>query len=186
MERYQSTPAIVIKIKTYKESDLLVTLLTPRLGKITALAKGAKNIKSSRLGSLQLGNLIKVHLYYKNDRLWLSESITTTQFLKDKKNLTQLNLLFYFLEIINNLVADNQHLEGIYPSAENLIKAINNNQLYDFIDHEIKFIKLIGFGIPSDIVITFNQKNYAKCQQLIKNHLESIIEKPLESSKLFQ
>ena len=74
MERYQSTLGIVINKRTSKENDLLVTVLTPKSGKIVALAKGAKNIKSSRLGNLQLGNTIKIQLYQKNDFNWISET----------------------------------------------------------------------------------------------------------------
>ena len=100
MEKYQNTIGIVINKKTVKETDLLITLLTPQYGKIIALAKGAKNIKSSRLSSLQLGNTIKVQLYKKNDYVWLSEAKTIIPFLQFDKSLTQINLLFYFLEIL--------------------------------------------------------------------------------------
>ena len=96
MDRYTSTIGLVINKKTSKEADLVITLLTPKMGKIVALAKGAKNIKSSRLGNLQLGNLIKVQLYQKNNFIWLSESQNIDSFLQTKKNLAQLNLLFYF------------------------------------------------------------------------------------------
>ena len=65
MERYQSTLAIVIKKRTFHDADYMVTLLTPDLGKITCLAKGVKNLKSHRLGTLELGNVIKAHLYNK-------------------------------------------------------------------------------------------------------------------------
>lgn len=186
MPHFQNTPGIVIKTKTIKESDIFVTLLTPNLGKITVLAKGAKNIKSSRLGSLQLGNIIKAQLYQKNDFLWLSESITLSQFLHTKKNLTQLNLLFYFLELLNYFVADNQQINLIYPISEKVITAINHNNLADFIKYEIEFIRTLGFGLPSGIQKTFDDKDFIGCQKLIKIHLESIIEKPLQSSKLFK
>ncbi len=185
MERYRNTSGIIIKIKTVKESDLLVTLLTSDMGKINVLAKGAKNIKSKRLGSLQLGNTVKIHLYQKNEFLWLSEISTITQFLRDKKNLTQLNLLFYFLEILNEIVADNQHLEGIFPIVSNLIQSINDNHFEKFIQNEIAFIQILGFGLPDKITVLYQQKKYTDCQQLIKHHLESIIEKPLHSNKLF-
>ena len=82
MDKYQSTECIVINRKNSKEIDSLITLLTPQNGKIVALAKGAKNIKSSRLGSLQLGNIIKAHLYQKNDFSWISETQTIHQFLQ--------------------------------------------------------------------------------------------------------
>jgi DNA repair protein RecO (recombination protein O) len=186
MDKYQNTIGIVINKKTIKETDLLVTLLTPKNGKIITLAKGAKNIKSSRLSSLQLGNIIKVQLYQKNDFLWLSESQTITPFLQHNKNLTQINLLFYFLEILNRLIAENQQIEGIYKISQEIINAINQNQLNRYIKNEIIFIEKLGFGLPDEINQYFLKKDYKTTQQLIKGFFESIIEKPLESNKLFK
>jgi len=185
MERYENTLGIVIKSFDSRESDLKVTLLTPALGKIIVTAKGAKNIKSSRLGSLQLGNIIKAHLYKKGDYLWLSESTTISQFLQQPKHLAQINLLFYFLEILNAFVADNQYIPDVYEISEKIIKAISDNQLAQFINYEIEFIDTLGFGLPQNILDTYKNKDYVVCQKLIRQHLESIIEKPLQSSKLF-
>jgi len=186
MDKYQNTIGIVINKKTVKETDLLITLLTPRLGKIVALAKGAKNIRSSRLSSLQLGNTIKVQLYQKNDFLWLSEAQTITPFLQSEKNLTQINLLFYFLEILNHLIAENQQIENIYKISQEIIDAINQNQLNRYIKNEILFLETLGFGVPNEINQYFEKQDYKTTQQLIKGFFESIIEKPLESNKLFK
>lgn len=186
MDKYKSTEAIVINHRNYKEKDILVTFLTPYNGKMVALAKGVKNIKSSRLGSLQLGNIIKVHLYQKNDFFWVSETKTIDQFLQNAKNLTQLNLLFYFLEILNRLIAENQHTPNIYIISKNIINSINHNKIHDYIKNEILFLETLGFGLPEEIIPTFNKKDYKKTQQLIKQFFESIIEKPLESNKLFK
>ncbi len=186
MERYQSTLAIVINKKTSKESDLFVTLLTPKLGKITALAKGAKNIKSSRLGNLQLGNTIKVQLYQKNNFNWIAESQNIIPFMQTNKSLAQLNLLFYFLEIVNQMIAENQHIEKVFDISQNIINAINKNFLSTYIQNEINFLEVLGFGLPLEIKETFTQKDYRNSQKLIKRFFESIIEKPLESNKLFK
>jgi DNA repair protein RecO len=186
MDRYHSTLGIVINKKTVKETDLLVTLLTPKDGKLIALAKGAKNIKSSRQSSLQLGNIVKTNLYYKNEYVWLSEAKTLEPFLQSDKSLAQINLLFYFLEILNRLIADNQQIEGIYQISKNIIDAINNNHVGLYIKNEILFLETLGFGVPDDIVSYFNKKDYRTTQQLIKRFFESIIEKPLESNKLFK
>lgn len=186
MDKYQNTIGIIINKKTVKETDLLITLLTPKQGKIIALAKGAKNIKSSRLGSLQLGNTIKVQLYQKNDFLWLSEAQTVTPFLQNQKNLTQINLLFYFLEILNRLIAENQHIDHIYQISQEIVDAINQNQLNRYIKNEILFLETLGFGVPEEINKYFQKKDYKTTQQLIKRFFESIIEKPLESNKLFK
>ena len=186
MDRYKSTLGIVINKKTIKESDILVTLLTPTDGKIVALAKGAKNIKSSRLGNIQLGNIIKAHLYQKENFLWLSESQNISPFLQNDKNLAQLNLLFYFLEIVNRLIAENQHIEKIFDISQNIIDAINKNLINKYIQNEINFLEVLGFGVPPEIKDTFSQKDYKNSQRLIKKYFESIIEKPLESNKLFK
>jgi len=186
MDKYKTTEAIVINHRSLKEVDSLITLLTPRDGKIVALAKGAKNIRSTRLGSLQLGNTIKVHLYQKNDFIWISEAQTINQFLQTDKSLTQLNLLFYFLEIINRFIAENQQIEGIYTISKNIIESINKNQVNRYIENEIKLLDNLGFGTPPEINTSFAKKDYPVTQKLIKNFFESIIEKPLESNKLFK
>jgi len=186
MDKYRNTIGIVINKKTIKETDLLITLLTPRNGKIVTLAKGAKNIKSSRLSSLQLGNTIKAQLYQKNDFLWLSEAKTITPFLQSEKNLTQINLLFYFLEILNRFIAENQQIENIYQISQEIIDAINQNQLNRYIKNEILFLEALGFGVPNEINLYFQKKDYKTTQQLIRGFFESIIEKPLESNKLFK
>lgn len=185
MSRYFTTLALVIKKHTLKESDLLITLLTPFQGKIVTLAKGAKTIKSKRLSTLQLGNTIKVQIYNRNGYRWLSESQTINSFLKNQKTLIQSNLLFYFLEILNQFIAENQQIDNIYQISQNIIKSIQNNSFNKFIKYEIDFIQILGFGLPKKIPALYESKNYRQCQQAIKSFLESIIQKPLTSNKLF-
>ncbi len=186
MSPYSSTTAIVINKSKTKEADIFVTLLTPYRGKITALAKGAQNIKSSRLSALQLGNIVKVSLYQKNDFNWLSQARTITPFLQTKKNLAQVGLLFYLLEIINRSLAENQNLDNVYPICQNIIAAINKNQTASYLKNEIALISSLGFGLPPEINQAFAQKNYRQTQQYIQKFFESIIEQPLESPKLFR
>ncbi len=186
MNQYTSSVGIVINKKRLRESDLLITLLTPSQGKVVALAKGAQNIKSNRLGSLQLGNIVKVTLYKKNESTWISEAQTINQFLLNPKNLTQINLMFYFLEFLNQVTVENQQVDEIYHSTVKVIDSINKNELKRYISEEINFIKILGFGIPPEIEKYHEAKDYKTTQQLIKGYLESIIEKPLESNKLFK
>lgn len=186
MSRYSNTIGIVINKRKVHESDLLITLLTPNKGKILALAKGVQNIKSNRLGSLQLGNTIKAQIYTKNENAWISEAQSVTQFLQKEKSLTQINLLFYFLEILNHFIADNQQIEGVFPISQKIIQAINQNKFKNYILNEMNFIKILGFGLPPEIEKYYEKEDYRTAQNLIKTFLESIIEKPLESNKLFK
>lgn len=185
MSPYVSTESIVINKRNHKDSNLQITLLSPKLGKISCLAIGVKNIKSSRLGALQLGNIIKCSLYTKNNFYWIAEAKASDSFLNSPKTLTQLNLLFYFLEIINQLIVEGQSVIDIYPTIKKIITAINQNQFHHFIKYEIDFLNQLGFGVPSDINSAFTSEDFKLCQSLLKKHFESIIEKPLTSNKLF-
>jgi DNA repair protein RecO (recombination protein O) len=63
-----TTDAVVLRTMKYKESSRIATLLTRRLGKISVLAKGARDRKS-RLGPpLQPMNHLTVVIYRKENR----------------------------------------------------------------------------------------------------------------------
>lgn len=186
MSQYISTQAIVINKRNHKDNNLQITLLSPNLGKIVCIASGVKNIKSSRLGALQLGNIIKCSLYQKNNFYWISEAKASDSFLNTPKSLTQLNLLFYFLEIINQLIAEGQTVTDIYTTIKKVVSSINKNQFQHYIKFEIDFLNQLGFGVPSEINDAYSSKNFKLCQSLLKKHFESIIEKPLTSNKLFK
>lgn len=185
MDRYHTNSGIVINKKKVNDSDILLTLLTPHQGKILALAKGASRINSRRLSSLQLGNTIKVHLYQQQNRYWVSETKILVSFMLKPKNLAQISLLFYFFEIINKFVGENQQIEGAYLITQNIIKSIDQNHFVAFIKNEIALLDLLGFGHPKQIDQTLDQKNYRLCQKHLQQYFESILENPLESSKLF-
>jgi len=185
MDRYTTTQAIVINKQKRGEGDLLLTLYTPKLGKIICLAKGVQSLKSRRLGHLEIGNIIKTSLYQKNNYLWLSESKSELSFLQHSQKLNQIGLLFYFLEILNQLIPQQQPQDELYPILVNIITSIRQNNFSTFIQNEILFLEKLGYGVPPEIKTSFDQKDYKQTQSFIKNYCESIIEKPLNSSKIF-
>src|SRR5215212_1988067 len=53
-ERQFRTPAIILKRFDLGEADRLLTLLTPRHGKIEVVAKGARKLTSAKTGHVEL------------------------------------------------------------------------------------------------------------------------------------
>jgi DNA repair protein RecO (recombination protein O) len=53
VHRELATPALVLRTRPYGESDRIVTLLTEEHGKITGIAKGAKNSRRRFAGTLE-------------------------------------------------------------------------------------------------------------------------------------
>jgi DNA repair protein RecO (recombination protein O) len=52
--RVYSTQAVVLRRTDYGEADRVITLLTPELGKLRVLAKGARKIASRKAGHIEL------------------------------------------------------------------------------------------------------------------------------------
>lgn len=185
MPKYISTEALVINKQKRKEGDLLITLLTPNFGKLNCLAKGAQSLKSRRLGHLEIGTIIKTSLYDNNSFYWLSETESIATFLKGSSTLSQINLLFYFLEIVNKLLPFDQKQSELYQIVISGVKSISQNHYDIFIKEEMNFLTELGYGLPQEISISYQNKDYKTTQNLIKKFCESIIEKPLYSHKLF-
>jgi DNA repair protein RecO (recombination protein O) len=57
-----ATPAIVLRTRPYGESDRIVTLLTEQHGKVTGIAKGAKNSRRRFGGTLE--PFIRIHAVF--------------------------------------------------------------------------------------------------------------------------
>ena len=186
MPRYLTTQAIVINHRDFQESDQFVSLLTENEGKIIAIAKGVRSPKSHRRGSLELGNIIKAVFYEKNDRYWLAETTVINHTLSASKSLTQLNLIFYFLEIINHFIAENQQLDGVFDTVSGLMQSVGKNDFGSLVSHEITLLETLGFGVPDEIKKSYTNHDLPECQKNIKIFLESIIERPLKSSRLFK
>ena len=181
---YLKTKAIIINKKVYKENDLLVTVLSQNQGKLFFIAKGASNTKSSRNSTLQLGNIVNLDLYQKNDFYWLSDSVTIKNLFKNRKSLNQIKFTFYFLEILNQLVSENLHQELLFDKSISLILAIENKSFTKYVDHLIDLIKILGYGIPENITTLQRQGQYLTCQKLLINYIQTIIELPLQTSKI--
>jgi DNA repair protein RecO (recombination protein O) len=186
MSKTQNISGIIIRITDRRPPDLNVTILTPSLGKIICLAKGVKKISSRRIGSLQMGNIISAQIYNHQGFNWLTEVRSDFQFLHHQKSLIQLNLLFYILEILNRFLAENQHIDGVFQISQQLILSIYENNFEKLIQNEIKLLEVLGFGIPPEVEESFKIPNLPLTQQLLRRHMETILDHPLESNKLFR
>jgi len=181
---YLKTKAIIINKKVYRENDLLITVLSQNQGKLFFIAKGASSSKSNRNATLQLGNIVSLDLYQKNNFYWLSDSVTLKNLFKNRKSLNQIKFTFYFLEVLNQLVAENLHQELIFDKSISIISAIENKSFSKYVDHLINLIKILGYGIPENITTSQRQDQYLTCQKLLINYIQTIIELPLQTSKI--
>ena len=134
------TEAVILKKKSLLNKDYLVTIFSQEEGKIKTFAKGAKKITSRRISHLQTGNLIETIIYRKDDRYYLQETQLISGFSKIKDSQVKSQYLYYFIFILERLLAENQR----DTSAYNLLKKFLIELSEDANFKELKLYKYIN------------------------------------------
>src|SRR3989304_6032467 len=104
--RSDKTEGIIIKRKNFGEADRMLTVLTPRHGKIKIIAKGVRKISSRRSSHVELLNLSILTLH-EGKILILTEAETLNHFQDLKDNLKKSGLAFYLCELVDGLLPEN-------------------------------------------------------------------------------
>ena len=99
------TSALVVRTVEVFETSLVVTLLTRELGKVGALAKGARRPKSSLQGGLDLLGVSDIVLIPKASEALdlLTEAAPVERFASLRRDLAALYAGYYVAELLNEL-----------------------------------------------------------------------------------
>jgi len=108
--RTYQTEAIIIKKIKLGEADRILTLYTPRLGKIQGVAKGVRRPRSKLAGHLELITHSQVTLARGRNLDTIIGSQTIDSFLPLKSNLWLISCTLYVTELINQFAAE--HVEN--------------------------------------------------------------------------
>ncbi|MBB3206604.1 DNA repair protein RecO (recombination protein O) [Rhodopirellula rubra] len=114
--QHHSTTAIVLRLVEFSETSLVVTLLTRDLGRISALAKGARRLKGPFEGSLDLLSVCRITLIAKSsDTLdLLTESKLRRRFRGGERSLTRTYAGYYVAETLRWWLDDAERHEELF------------------------------------------------------------------------
>jgi DNA repair protein RecO (recombination protein O) len=119
--RSYQTEAIIIKKTKLGEADRILTLYTPHLGKIQAVAKGVRRPKSKMAGHLELLTHSQVCLARGRNLDTVTGSQTINSFLGLKNDLWLTSCALYVIELVNQFTAE--HIED-QPLFELLLETM--------------------------------------------------------------
>ncbi|MFI3250941.1 MAG: DNA repair protein RecO [Eubacteriales bacterium] len=94
-----TTNALVLRGVEYKERDLILTLLSPEEGKITATARGARKKNSPLAAGVQLFAWSEFVLYQFKGRWVVKEATLVEEFSHLRFDLKKLSLATYFAQL---------------------------------------------------------------------------------------
>jgi DNA repair protein RecO (recombination protein O) len=148
----EKSAAIVIRAVDFSETSLVVTLFTREFGKIGALAKGGRRLKSPFESALDLLALCRIVFLHKtSDTLdLLTEAKLLRRFRPPGKNLLNLYAGYYVAELLDDLTEANDPHPRLFDLADETLAALAAGEpaARRTIRFELGMLRLLGL-LPS-------------------------------------
>jgi DNA repair protein RecO (recombination protein O) len=157
--------AIVLRSIDYRDESKILTLYTKEFGKLSAIAKGCRSMKSKYASALELGSHISIVLYKKSTREVqnISEASLKTPFLNITSSLERLGVMLQILELTRLATEEEEANPKIFHLLLESLRQIDvarKNLRNIFFFFQTHFVALLGFK-PSFEECVVSGKNIA-------------------------
>lgn len=145
--RVYRTDAIVLKMYDYGEADRILTLFTPHLGKVRAIAKGVRRTRSRKSGHLDL--FIRSALLMARGRQL--DIVTQAEMLESfrpmRDDLVRSSYCHYVAELIDNFSAEQLANFPLYDLAVSTFRRLSTADDIDLIlrAFEVQLLMFTGY-----------------------------------------
>jgi DNA repair protein RecO (recombination protein O) len=136
-DRLYRVEAIVLKRSDYGEADRLLTLYTPDLGKIRAIAKGARKPSSRKSGHVELFTHSALLLAKGRNLDIVTQADTLDAFLPLRENLERLGFAYYLAELVDQFAEEGDVSSRAVPGDNS---AVENQPLFDLLLHSLAWL----------------------------------------------
>jgi len=159
MNNLCKTKGLILRRFPLNEADELVTIMTEDYGKIGAIAKGSRRIKSKFCGRIELFYEVFITYYQGRSLANLNEIEIVNVSPALDMNLKSKSILFCISEITQKLVADSQESPEIFELLRDTLAHFDEKNSETILyAYSIKLLTLLGFMSPWDICSRSNTK----------------------------
>ncbi len=123
-DRLYRVEAIVLKRSDFGEADRLLTLYTPDLGKLRAIAKGARKPSSRKSGHVELFTHSALLIAKGRHLDIVTQADTLDAFLPLRENLERLGFAYYLAELVDQFIEE----------------AAENSPVFDLLLHSLQWL----------------------------------------------
>ncbi len=145
---HEKTEAIVLRVVEFSETSCIVTLFSRKLGKISAIAKGARRKKNPYEGAIDLIAICRIVFLHKSSQSLdiLTEAKLERRFRSASTDLDRFYAGLYLVELLNLLTDEADPHELLFDAACLAIERIDSqSSLKDaLIEFEIRMLDLLG------------------------------------------
>lgn len=111
---------LVIRSVDIRESDRLITIFTEEMGAVTALARGARTLKSRKMSSTMQFCYGSFVLYGQADKYWIKEAELIESFFNIRSDIEGLALANYVAEVLSDVTVEESEKELLRLSLNSL------------------------------------------------------------------
>lgn len=157
-----SLQGIVIKNIDYGESDKIINVYTPELGKISLMVRGAKKIKSKHTAVTQLFTCGEFSFHKQPGKMGtLHQAEITHSFQNLRHDLTKTAFAAYLAEMVERLIHDEEASSYLYAQFSAALHAMDENKEPAIVAHifEMKMLRFQGYTPQLDHCVSCQAEN---------------------------
>ena len=142
------TKGIIIAEKVLSDFDKMLTILTPNMGKIECVAKGARRPKSLLMAGTQFLCFGEYLLYKGSENYSMNSCETIEVFYNIRTDLDKLKYAVYITKIVNDVTMENQNNYKVLQLFLNTLYVISNTDKdLDLVlsIFRLRLLSIIGF-----------------------------------------
>ena len=138
---------LVLRTVDLKESDRLLTIFTEEKGIVTALARGARSLKSRKMAATQQFCYSSFVLYEQGDRYMIKEGSLIESFFGIRDSIEGLALAAYIVEVLTDVGVEDKEVDLLRLALNSLYAISSGKYSLDKVKavFEIRSVSILGF-----------------------------------------
>lgn len=146
-QRLYRTPAIVLKRQDFGEADRILTLFTPALGKLRAIAKGVRKITSRKSGHVELFTYSNLLIAKGRNLDIVTQAETIMPFRALREDLSRITYAYYIAELVDQFTEDRDENRSLFDLLLATLQAVGETddlrRTARFF--ELRFLDAVGY-----------------------------------------
>ncbi len=146
-ERSQRIEAVVLRHTDWGEADRLLTLYSRELGKVRAVAKGARKLRSRKAGHLEPFTRVTLMLARGRDLWIITQAESVDAFLPLRENLVLTGYAAYVIELLDRFTYEEGENRALYSLLVDTLGRLSAGQDIFLTTryYEIRLLDFLGF-----------------------------------------
>ncbi|HTX78333.1 MAG TPA: DNA repair protein RecO [Longilinea sp.] len=146
-ERSIHAEAVVLRHTDWGEADRLLIIFTRERGKLRAIAKGARRLRSRKAGHLEPFTRVALQLAQGKDFWIVTEAHTVDAYLPLRDDLVRTGYASYLAELLDRFTSEEEENGTLYQLLTDTLKrvAAEADPFLAVCYYEIQLLELVGF-----------------------------------------